>query len=71
VREKNLRELVGLRPNAAVKANDGGGGELLAIDVAHQVVVDVRLPRHLALPPPSAPATTSLLLLVAVLARSA
>ena len=29
-------------------AYDGGGGEMLAFDLAHQVLVDVRLPRHLA-----------------------
>jgi hypothetical protein len=29
-------------------AYDGGGGEVLAVDLAQQVVVDVRLPRHLA-----------------------
>jgi hypothetical protein len=28
-------------------AEDGGGGEVVALDLAHQVLVDVRLPRHL------------------------
>lgn len=27
-------------------AKDGGGGEVGAVDVGHQVVVYVRLPRH-------------------------
>lgn len=46
--KNNLGEARGLRPEAAVEAEDGGGAEVLAIDLAHQVVVDVRLPRHLA-----------------------
>jgi hypothetical protein len=29
-------------------AEDGGGGEVVPLDLAHQVVVNVRLPRHLA-----------------------
>jgi hypothetical protein len=28
-------------------AEDGGGGEVVALDLAHQVLVDVSLPRHL------------------------
>jgi hypothetical protein len=32
-------------------AEDGGGGEVVALDVAHQVLVHVRLPRHLRLSP--------------------
>jgi hypothetical protein len=27
-------------------ADDGGGGEVVALDLAHEVLVDVRLPRH-------------------------
>lgn len=50
--KNNLGEALGLRPGAAVVADDGGGAEVLAIDLAQQVVVDVRLPRHLA-PRPS------------------
>jgi hypothetical protein len=52
VGKNNLGEALGLRPGAAVVADDGGGAEVLAIDLAQQVVVDVRLPRHLA-PRPS------------------
>jgi len=48
VGKNNLGEALGLRPGAAVVADDGGGAEVLAIDLAQQVVVDVRLPRHLA-----------------------
>jgi acetyl-CoA carboxylase alpha subunit len=43
---KNLGEGIGLRPDGAVVAEDGGGGEALALDVAEQVLVHVRLPRH-------------------------
>jgi hypothetical protein len=42
------REGGALSPDAAVVADDGGGGEVVPVDLAHQVVVDVRLPRHLA-----------------------
>jgi hypothetical protein len=48
---KNLGEGIGLRPDGAVVAEDGGGGEVVALDVAHQVLVHVRLPRHLGLSP--------------------
>lgn len=45
----DLRDGVGLGPFGAVMAEDGGGGgEVLAIDVAEHVVVHVRLPRHAA-----------------------
>jgi hypothetical protein len=44
----DLGEALGLRPNAAVVTDDGGGAEMLSFDLAHQVLVDVRLPRHLA-----------------------
>ena len=48
-----LGEGLALRPDAAIVAEDGGGRETLAIDLAHQMIVDVRLPRHpLSLPPP-------------------
>lgn len=42
-----LREGGALCPDGAVVADDGGGGEVVALDLAHQVLVDVRLPRHL------------------------
>lgn len=45
-KRENLREVGALGPNAAVMANDGGGGEVAAVDVGHQVVVYVGLPRH-------------------------
>jgi hypothetical protein len=42
------REVGALSPDGAVVAEDGGGGEVVPLDLAHQVVVNVRLPRHLA-----------------------
>lgn len=45
-KKANLGEVGALGPNAAVMAKDGGGGEVGAVDVGHQVVVYVRLPRH-------------------------
>ena len=47
-REPDLREGVGLGPDGAIVAEDSGGREALAVDVAEQVVVHVRLPRHAA-----------------------
>uniref|UniRef100_A0A2P2K1F8 Profilin-6 n=1 Tax=Rhizophora mucronata TaxID=61149 RepID=A0A2P2K1F8_RHIMU len=41
-----LREAGALSPDATVVADDGGSRETVAVDVAHEVVVDVRLPRH-------------------------
>lgn len=35
-----------LSPDAAIKANDRGGGEMNTFHLAHQVIVDVSLPRH-------------------------
>lgn len=49
-----LREGGALCPDGAVVADDGGGGEVVALDLAHQVLVDVRLPRHLRSPARSA-----------------
>ena len=46
---RNLMEVVALVPNTAVLADDGGGGEAVAFDFAHQVLVHVRLPRHFLL----------------------
>ena len=45
--DSDLRKSGALSPNAAVMADDGGGGEVVAVDLAQQVVVHVRLPRHL------------------------
>lgn len=45
----NLRESGALRPDCAVVTEDGGGGEFqasLAFNIAHQVLIDVSLPRH-------------------------
>jgi hypothetical protein len=42
------REVGALSPDGAVVAEDGGGGEVVPLYLAHQVVVNVRLPRHLA-----------------------
>jgi hypothetical protein len=41
------RECGALGPDGAVVADDGGGGEVVvALDLAHEVLVDVGLPRH-------------------------
>lgn len=44
----NLRKWGALSPDAAIVADNGSGGEVLAlaINVAHQMIIDVRLPRH-------------------------
>lgn len=42
----NRRKGGALRPNAAVLAEDCRGGEAVAVNIAHQVVIDVLLPRH-------------------------
>lgn len=44
----DLREGGALGPDAAVLAEDGGGGEGVAFDFVHQLLVHVRLPRHLS-----------------------
>lgn len=43
----NLGEAGALGPDVAVLADDGGGGQVVALHLAHQVLVDVLLPRHL------------------------
>ena len=48
-REEDLRESRALGPNAAVVADDGCGGEVIAFDFAHEMIIDVGLPRHLLL----------------------
>lgn len=46
----NLRESCALSPDVTVLADNCGGGEALVVpEIAHQVVVDVGLPRHLRL----------------------
>jgi hypothetical protein len=45
----NLRESGALGPNAAVMADDGGGGQVIAFDFAHEMLIYVGLPRHLLL----------------------
>jgi hypothetical protein len=45
---EDLREAGALGPHASIVADDGRGGEMLAVDLAHQVVINVRLPRHLS-----------------------
>lgn len=45
-RRRDLREGRALGPYAAIVADDGGGGEMLAVDLTHEVVIYVRLPRH-------------------------
>lgn len=44
---EDLREGGALGPDRAVLADDGGGGEVVAFDFAHQVLVHVLLPQHL------------------------
>lgn len=46
--KEDLREGRTLSPDAAVETDDGGGGEMLAlaINVAHQMIINIRLPRH-------------------------
>lgn len=46
----DLGECGALRPDGAVVAGDGRGREVVALDLAHQVLVHVRLPRHLLRP---------------------
>lgn len=48
-KEEDLRESRALGPNAAVVADDGCGGEVIAFDFAHEMIIDVGLPRHLPL----------------------
>ena len=45
----HLRESRALGPNAAVVADDGCGGEVIAFDFAHEMIIDIGLPRHLLL----------------------
>lgn len=49
--KSDLREGRTLSPDGAVVADDGRGGEVVscAIDIAHQVVIYVSLPRHIFL----------------------
>ena len=42
----DLRERGALSPDGAVMADDRRRGEVVALDLAHEVLVDVRLPRH-------------------------
>lgn len=50
-REENLREIGALSPNAAVLADDSSGREMVAFDITQQVIINIRLPRHLLLLP--------------------
>lgn len=43
---EDLREIGALSPDGAIVAKDGGGGEVAAVGLGHQVVVYVGLPRH-------------------------
>lgn len=47
-RSRDLREGRALSPNATVMANNGSGGEMLAgaVDITHQMIIHVSLPRH-------------------------
>ena len=67
-RDGYLREGRALSPDGAVVADDGGGGEVLpgAVDVAHQVLVHVGLPRHFLLLPFSLPSLLLVVLCVCV-----
>lgn len=44
--EEDLGEGGALGPDASVEAEDGGRGEVIALNIAHKVLVDVSLPRH-------------------------
>lgn len=46
-RREYLREAGALSPDTTVVADDSRGGEVLAFDLAHQVLINVGLPRHL------------------------
>lgn len=52
---ENLREILALSPNAAVLTDNGRRSEVIALNLAHQMFIDVNLPRHLSrlLPLPS------------------
>lgn len=43
---RDLRESGALSPNAAVLAEDSGGREMIAINFAHEMFIDIGLPRH-------------------------
>ena len=45
-KRRDLREGGALSPDAAVMAEDRRGGEVLAVDIAHEVLINVSLPRH-------------------------
>jgi hypothetical protein len=42
----HLWECGALGPNGAVVADYGSGGQVVALDLAHEVLIDVCLPRH-------------------------
>jgi hypothetical protein len=42
----HLWECGALGPNGAVVADYGGRAQVVALDLAHEVLIDVRLPRH-------------------------
>lgn len=48
--KSNLRESFALSPDAAIVTDDGRGCKVVAVDVAHQVIINVGLPRHFGLP---------------------
>lgn len=48
-KELDRREISALSPNGAVMADNSGRCEMGPLDLAHQVVINVRLPRHLLL----------------------
>ena len=48
--KSKLRESFALSPDAAIVTDDGRGCKVVAVDVAHQVIINVGLPRHFGLP---------------------
>ena len=42
-----LREGGALGPDGAILAEDRCGSEMLTVDLAHEMIIDVGLPRHL------------------------
>ena len=41
---KNLKEGGALGPDTTVVANDGRNGDMVAIDIAHQMIINTSLP---------------------------
>jgi hypothetical protein len=44
---KDLGESGALGPHTAIMADNGGSRQMVALDFAHQMIINVCLPRHL------------------------